>query len=150
MYALNKLLVIIALVLGFVSSALAVPVEFEASLNSTLFVRGSYGVTHNGWATYYNPSAGVGACGWSDSDSELVAAIGTSLYQQMMVDRNPNHCKACGKSAKVTWRGKSVTVKIVDRCPGCGYNDIDLSPAAFRRLAALGVGKLIGSSWKFN
>ncbi|KAB5587355.1 Rare lipoprotein A-like double-psi beta-barrel protein [Ceratobasidium theobromae] len=101
------------------------------------------------WNVSDNPSVGTGACGWYNKDSELVAAIGTSVYQEMMVDGNPNHAKACGKMAKVTWKGKSVTVKVVDRCPGCGYNDIDLSPAAFQKLAALGVGKLYGSSWKF-
>ncbi|KAB5587503.1 Rare lipoprotein A-like double-psi beta-barrel protein [Ceratobasidium theobromae] len=159
MYAFTQISAIAVSVLGLASWTLAAPVE--SSSNSTLVARGPYD-THNGWTTYYNPSVGVGACGWSNSDSELVAAIGTSLYQEMMVGEyistllrlvsyaNPNHSKACGKTAKVTWQGKSVTVKVVDRCYACGYNDIDLSPAAFQRLAALSVGKLTGSSWKFT
>jgi hypothetical protein len=41
----------------------------------------------------------------------------------------------CGKTATVTWKGKSVNVKVVDECPVCGYDNIDLSPSAFAQLA---------------
>ncbi|KAH7337147.1 RlpA-like double-psi beta-barrel-protein domain-containing protein-containing protein, partial [Rhizoctonia solani] len=81
---------------------------------------------------------GLGSCGWQNQDYEWVAAIGTSLFQEMMVDANPNHSQACGKTATVTYGGKSITVGIVDRCYACGYNDIDLSPSAFQQFAALG------------
>ncbi|KAB5588833.1 putative effector protein [Ceratobasidium theobromae] len=147
MYSYSKLSVIVVSVFGIASSALAAPVE--TSSNSTLVARGPFDV-HNGWATWYNPSEDIGACGEKHNDNELVAAIGHTLYKDMMVDGNPNHGKACGKTAKVTWKGKSVNVKIVDMCMACGYNDIDLSPAAFRKLAPQSVGKLTGTSWKFN
>jgi rare lipoprotein A len=60
---------------------------------------------------------------------------------------NPNAMTAAsnkyplGSRVKVTNRrnGKSVTVKITDRCGNC-Y--IDLSPAAFKRLGALSKGRL--------
>ena len=84
-------------------------------------------------------------------------------------DGNPNNNPICGRFATVTYAGKSITVKVVDRCYACGYDDIDLSPAAFQQFAALGksmpvvevlallmvyfhagVGKLQGVSWKFN
>jgi hypothetical protein len=32
-----------------------------------------------------SPSVGIGACGWQNGDYEWVAAIGTSLFQEMMV-----------------------------------------------------------------
>ncbi|ELU40726.1 hypothetical protein AG1IA_05235 [Rhizoctonia solani AG-1 IA] len=32
-----------------------------------------------------NPSVGTGACGWNNGDYEWVAAVGTSLFQEMMV-----------------------------------------------------------------
>jgi len=54
------------------------------------------------------------------------------------VDANPNHSKVCGKTANVTWNGKTIKVGIVDRCYACGYNDIDLSPSAFQQFAGLG------------
>jgi expansin (peptidoglycan-binding protein) len=75
----------------------------------------------------------------------------------------------CGKTATVSWKGKSVNVNVVDECPVCGYDNIDLSPSAFEQLAdksecrllnifvqswptvgALDAGKLEGISWKFN
>jgi hypothetical protein len=54
------------------------------------------------------------------------------------VDGNPNHSTACGKTATATWNGKSITIGIVDRCYACGYDDIDLAPAAFQQFADLG------------
>ncbi|KAH7340667.1 RlpA-like double-psi beta-barrel-protein domain-containing protein-containing protein, partial [Rhizoctonia solani] len=85
-----------------------------------------------------NPSAGTGACGWQNYDYEWVAAVGTQLFQELIPDGNPNHSAACGKTATATWNGKSITLGIVDRCPGCGYDDIDLAPAAFQQFADLG------------
>ncbi|KAG8765198.1 hypothetical protein FRC12_007634 [Ceratobasidium sp. 428] len=104
---------------------------------------------HKGEATWYNPSDGIGACGRSNGtqkDSELVGAIAARRYDQMTPDGNPNHSKACGKKATVKRGSKSVTVTIVDRCQACGYNDIDLSPTAFKRLAALSEGR-VAASW---
>jgi hypothetical protein len=43
--------------------------------------------------------------------------------------------KMCGQTATVSWKGKSVKVKVVDECPVCGYDHIDLSPSAFEQLA---------------
>jgi hypothetical protein len=43
--------------------------------------------------------------------------------------------------ATVTWRGKSVVVRVVSFC-ACGSAVIDLSPAAFKMLAPLHVGRL--------
>ncbi|KAG9104275.1 hypothetical protein FRC06_004025 [Ceratobasidium sp. 370] len=141
MYALTRFVFFAISVLGLLGVAIAAPVVAENAVAAA---------THRGWATYYNPSAGVGACGWSNKDKERVAAIGTHLYQTMMIDKNPNHCKACGKTASVTWKGKTIKVKIVDRCPVCGDNDLDLSPTAFKDLAALSVGKLNGVTWTLN
>jgi hypothetical protein len=63
---------------------------------------------------------------------------GGSCRPLLDADANPNHSKACGKTASVTWSGKTITVGIVDRCYACGYNDIDLSPSAFQQFASLG------------
>ncbi|GAB1520608.1 hypothetical protein RhiTH_003688 [Rhizoctonia solani] len=82
MYAIAKFFVVLASALSFASSAVAAPVE--ASVSSDLAARAPYDV-HNGWATYYNPSAGIGSCGWQNRDDEWVAAVGTSLFQEMMI-----------------------------------------------------------------
>ena len=46
-------------------------------------------------------------------------------------------------------QGKTSQVTVVDRCPGCGVNDIDLSPAAFSDLANEGLGR-ISVSWALD
>ena len=83
---------------------------------------------------------------------------------------NPNNNPICGKSvtAHCTFflsqspveplltspsfsdQGKSVTVKITDRCVGCAKWDLAFSPAAFSKLAAFELGRLDGVTWSFN
>ncbi|KAG8761947.1 hypothetical protein FRC12_009257 [Ceratobasidium sp. 428] len=140
MYSLSKLALLVLTGLGLASTAVAAPIEAEDPLADA---------ARHGWATHYNPGVGTGACGWNNNGNELVAAIGTHLYETMMIDGNPNHSKACGKHVHVTWHGKSTTAKVVDRCSACGDNDLDLSPAAFTKLAPLGNGKLNGIAWQF-
>ena len=41
--------------------------------------------------------------------------------------------------------GKSVLVKVVDRCEGCAYYDLDFSPSAFDQLASESEGRYIFS-----
>ncbi|KAB5587442.1 putative effector protein [Ceratobasidium theobromae] len=144
MQIFSKLSVIAISALGLASSTLAAPVELAT--NSTLIARGPND-THNGQATYYTP--GLGACGKWNGAGELVAAVSASVYDALMVDKNPNHSKACGRSARVTAGGKSVNVRVVDRCGDCPQHNIDLSPTAFQQLAPLSKGR-ISVTWKLN
>lgn len=59
------------------------------------------------------------------------------------LDGNPNNSQACGKTATATYNGKSITIGIVDRCYACGYDDIDLAPAAFQQFADLSESKML-------
>lgn len=43
--------------------------------------------------------------------------------------------KICGACLEVIGPTDTILVRIVDRCPGCGQGDIDLSPLAFSKLA---------------
>lgn len=48
-------------------------------------------------------------------------------------------------------KGKTVTVKVTDRCGGCkGKHDLDLSPAAFAKLADPKEGRLHGIEWHWQ
>ncbi|KAH6610011.1 expansin-like protein [Trichoderma cornu-damae] len=86
---------------------------------------------HTGSITWYN--TGLGACGHNNNDGELVAAVSHSLY-----DRE----RPCGRKLRVTYKGRSVVVTVVDRCDGCAENDVDLSPAAFRNVIGdMGIGR---------
>ncbi|KAB5595498.1 hypothetical protein CTheo_959 [Ceratobasidium theobromae] len=103
---------------------------------------------HRGWATNYNTQTGRGACGWNNKNSEHVVAIGKPLWESTQ-DGNGTSSK-CGKTATVRYKGKSVQVRVVDECPVCGYNDIDLSISAFTQLADKNDGKIEGITWSFD
>ncbi|KAF8605614.1 barwin-like endoglucanase [Ceratobasidium sp. AG-I] len=93
-----------------------------------------------------SPSEGRGACGWNNKDSEHVVAIGKALWEETS---HGGTSSLCGKTAAVTWHGKTVNVRVVDECPVCGHDNIDLSPSAFEQLGDKNIGKLDGVSWKF-
>ncbi|KAJ7153527.1 hypothetical protein C8R43DRAFT_448889 [Mycena crocata] len=52
-------------------------------------------------------------------------------------------------TATVTHGGKSIQVRIVDRCVGCAVDDIDLTPAAFAAIADPALGRT-DVTWKFD
>ncbi|KAK3396985.1 RlpA-like double-psi beta-barrel-protein domain-containing protein-containing protein, partial [Sordaria brevicollis] len=101
----------------------------------------------SGRFTYFNP--GLGACGWWHGDNDLVVALNAAQFDVATPpDGNPNHNAFCGRKIKASYNGKSVTVAVVDRCPGCPWGGLDLSPAAFKKLAGLEVGVLQGT-WEW-
>ncbi|KAJ8089124.1 hypothetical protein AAF712_010766 [Marasmius tenuissimus] len=113
-----------------------------APTNDTLVVR-------DGWTTdvtWYHP--GLGACGRQNGDNDLVAAVSQTVYNNWPgATANPNLNPICGRRARVVANGKTVDVTIVDKCMACATFDIDLSPAAFQKLAPLSVGRIKGGSY---
>ncbi|CAO3674557.1 unnamed protein product [Umbelopsis vinacea] len=99
----------------------------------------------SGDATYYSPSAGTNSCGTQASDSEMMAALNVA---QMSNGANPNANPNCGKQVSIKGPKGSVTVTIKDTCPGCSSGDLDLSPAAFDKIADQSQGRVpITWSW---
>ena len=97
---------------------------------------------YNGKSTFYNnENDAPGSCGFGFSDSEFIAALSGDMMDGY---KSPN----CNRFAKVEYKGKSITVKIVDTCPTCEKTSLDLSPTAFRALEDLDVG-LIDIKWEF-
>jgi hypothetical protein len=95
-----------------------------------------------GKATFYNnPNFAPGSCGFGFSDSEFIAALSGDM---MPGYKAPN----CNRMARVEYKGKSVTVKIVDTCPGCEKTSLNLSPVVFQALEHPDVG-LIDIKWDF-
>ncbi|KAI8880010.1 hypothetical protein K501DRAFT_192293 [Backusella circina FSU 941] len=84
----------------------------------------------SGSATFYN--VGLGFCGQTNDSSEMVAALSSEFMSH----------DYCGKFVTIQGEKGSVTVKVVDSCPGCAKGDIDLSEAAFKKLAALNDGRI--------
>ncbi|KAI8988506.1 RlpA-like double-psi beta-barrel-protein domain-containing protein-containing protein [Mycotypha africana] len=100
--------------------------------------------TYTGDGTYYN--LGLGSCGWENDDDDMAAAIN---HEQMRNGGNPNRNPNCGRSITVHGPNGSVKVKVVDTCPACGHGDVDLSPAAFEKIADLENGR-VPISWSWN
>ncbi|CAG8724617.1 13394_t:CDS:1 [Gigaspora margarita] len=98
------------------------------------------GQQFQGDATFFN--TGLGACGISSNDNESVAALSSEIYDKLVPGGNPNQCTACGKTCKVCFQEKCTDVTIVDRCPNCPNNAIDLSPTAFSKLASQALGRI--------
>jgi len=92
--------------------------------------------THSGRGTWYYP--GLGSCGGTNNNNQLVVAVSEQFPGAGGAD--------CWKHVQINAGGKSVTAQIVDSCPGCGPNDLDMSPATFEHLAPLSRG-VVGIQW---
>ncbi|CAF3695623.1 unnamed protein product [Rotaria sp. Silwood1] len=100
------------------------------------------GDAFKGEATYYTVSVGFTACGTMHSDSEYIAALNSAQFDPQTPNGNPNRNTLCNKLVNVVGPNGSATVKIVDKCPGCRYGDLDLSEAAFKAIVGdLGIGR---------
>jgi expansin len=87
----------------------------------------------SGSGTYY-AADGTGNCSFDASPNDLmVAAMNNADYA------NSAWCGAC---VEVTGPSSKITVRIVDRCPGCAHGDLDLSAQAFAMLAPLSTGRI--------
>ncbi|GMK57646.1 hypothetical protein CspeluHIS016_0404800 [Cutaneotrichosporon spelunceum] len=92
-----------------------------------------------GDATYY--AVGLGACGWTNSDSEMVVAINAPQWEAG---------KHCGQFVTITGPAGTAQAKVVDLCPGCASGDLDMSPDLFTRVIGdHGIGRA-KMDWSFT
>ncbi|KAK5125465.1 hypothetical protein LTR85_000574 [Meristemomyces frigidus] len=96
----------------------------------------------SGQATYYGGNVAGGTCSFS------TYTLPSGLYGTALSDSNWDDSGNCGGCAAVTYGGKTITAMIVDQCPGCGTNHLDLFPDAFSALAAESVG-VIDVTWDY-
>lgn len=89
-----------------------------------------------GEATYYD-ATGAGNCSFEPSSDLMVAAINATDY---------GIAAWCGACVNVRGPDGAVTVRIVDKCPGCARGDLDLSREAFEKIAPLAAGR-VAISW---
>ncbi|KAI8640719.1 RlpA-like double-psi beta-barrel-protein domain-containing protein-containing protein [Parasitella parasitica] len=122
-----------AISLIFFASTLSVSVQ-AAPIKNRLHIRDSL----TGDGTFY--TVGGSSCGGDYSNDDLVAAISIEW-----MGSGPKS-SYCGKSINVKSEHGSVTLKIVDTCPGCKRGDVDMSRAAFQKIAKLNDGR-IPISW---
>ncbi|CCM05816.1 uncharacterized protein FIBRA_08050 [Fibroporia radiculosa] len=115
-------------------------------------------VTHEGWATWYD--TGLGACGYTDSNSDPVVAISHLIYgsggncnqassQDCVYELKFADGCIISQWMEITYNGITQYGKTRDECEACGEYDIDLSPSLFEGFAALSVGQLEDVEWHF-
>ncbi|GJJ75947.1 hypothetical protein EMPS_08305 [Entomortierella parvispora] len=97
-----------------------------------------------GRGTWYSDTNGQ--CGHSYSQSDMIVAVNQA---QMGTGT-----KICGEKLAVTAKGSSATVivTVVDMCPSqyCSKGDLDLSQAAFKKLASGGLNEgVLEVEWSF-
>ncbi|KAF8994182.1 RlpA-like double-psi beta-barrel-protein domain-containing protein-containing protein [Cyathus striatus] len=128
---------------SFVKKVLVLAVALVGMVNAAPFEKRD----NVGDATYYN--AGLGACGIWNSDADYIVAVSAQYFDTFpgYASGDPNSNPLCGRYLQANYQGRSVTVRITDRCVGCAYGDIDLTPAAFQQLADQSVGRLHGVTW---
>ncbi|KAI3444100.1 hypothetical protein Pfo_000765 [Paulownia fortunei] len=97
-----------------------------------------------GTATFYTTYVPSACYGFQDQGT-MIAAANPGLY---------NNGAACGRRYRVRCTGPTnqgipqpcrngeITVRIVDLCPGCGANQLDLSQQAFSRIANPDAGRI--------
>ncbi|GMF02334.1 unnamed protein product [Ambrosiozyma monospora] len=119
----------------------AIPIaEFDDATNDIIEKN-----VYSGKATYY--STGLGACGVTSNDAEMVVALSHDLYDTQKASNNV--AEYCGKKITLSWGGKNATVTVVDRGTFDGATNLDLSPAAFQVFASPDQGVLQDIQWKF-
>lgn len=86
-----------------------------------------------GIATYYD-ATGAGACSFDASPQDLfVVAMGAPIYDDAAL---------CGSCLEVTGPSGSTRVRVVDKCPECAADHIDLSRQAFEKIAPIKDGRV--------
>jgi hypothetical protein len=104
----------------------------------------SSGSPCTGDLTFYQ--AGLGACGLTtNGDKEMVIALPHDLMGTQSND-NPY----CSKTVTISYKGTSITAKVVDKCMGCTGYSIDLSNLAFSSLRISFNQGRVTSIWYFN
>ncbi|KAJ5938115.1 hypothetical protein N7454_004457 [Penicillium verhagenii] len=127
--------VLIALIIG-----LAVGLTVGKNKKSNLPLPTSNGGPYSGDLTYYDP--GLGACGDTNTESEMICAVSHIIFDAASTSSNPNDNPLCGLKIRIRRDGASVDVKVVDRCVGCAETDLDVTEAAFEKVASIPLGRV--------
>ncbi|KAK4446774.1 RlpA-like double-psi beta-barrel-protein domain-containing protein-containing protein [Podospora aff. communis PSN243] len=96
----------------------------------------------NGNATFYGGNLSGGNCMFSSY------SLPSGVYGTAIAGPNWNSAAQCGACVRVTGpQGNFIKAMIVDQCPGCAANHLDLFQNAFGQLAPLQAG-IIPISWE--
>ncbi|TFK52280.1 hypothetical protein OE88DRAFT_1657461 [Heliocybe sulcata] len=97
-------------------------------------------VTHSGRGTWFD--VGLGACGQYNVNSDHIVAISADRWG------SGGNCEQWIHITN-TANGNSAWGLTRDQCPGCGVDDLDMSPSLFETLGSLDQG-VLQISWHFE
>jgi hypothetical protein len=133
-------LALLALIIG-----LAVGLTHRSSTQN-LPLPSANGGPYTGDLTYYGP--GLGACGVTSQNGDSIVAVSHIIFDAVSVGSDPNSDPLCGKMIRVRKNGKSLDLKVVDRCVGCAARDLDVTEDTFAKLADVTLGRVkVEWSW---
>jgi expansin (peptidoglycan-binding protein) len=117
------------------SPAAAAPSAYPVTKKATTAATSAN--TKSGQATFYGGNVSGGMCSFTGY------TIPAGIYGTALSDANWDTAANCGSCVSVTGpSGTKITAMIVDQCPGCGTNHLDLFPDAFAKLAAPSKGEI--------
>ncbi|KAJ7226719.1 hypothetical protein GGX14DRAFT_555310 [Mycena pura] len=102
-------------------------------------------VTNSQWTFF---SAGLGACGELNSNSDFASPSIVALDQQMFGPVNAPFNPICNQRITMTFGGKTAIAVITDICITCPPGGLDLTPSLFSFFAPLSEGLIFGA-WDF-
>ncbi|GAB7365038.1 hypothetical protein MBLNU230_g5819t1 [Neophaeotheca triangularis] len=115
----------------------------SAALTSTAHSAALTRRANTGEATFYGGNVQGGMCSFSTYN------LPRGLYGTALSDSNWDNSANCGGCVRVSGpNGNAITAMIVDQCPGCGTNHLDLFQDAFEELAPAQEG-IIDISWDY-
>ncbi|CZR64027.1 related to B2-aldehyde-forming enzyme [Phialocephala subalpina] len=117
--------------------------HFTTAIASSAILALASASSLSGQATYYGGNVAGGACSFS------TYTLPSGIFGTALSDSNWDTSANCGACVSVTGpSGNSITAMIVDECPGCGTNHLDLFPDAFAALADPTTG-VIDVTWDY-
>lgn len=109
-----------------------------AGLTATAYAQGS------GQSTFYGGNLNGGMCSFS------TYTLPSNLYGTALSAQNWDGSANCGACMRVTGpNGNSITAMVVDQCPECPSNGLDLFQDAFAELADVSEG-IIQVEWEWT
>ncbi|CAI6337404.1 unnamed protein product [Periconia digitata] len=139
-------LILLAILLCILGIAIGVPVGLSRNKDRIRVSKGNPDGNFFGDLTYFAPA--MGACGLTNTENDAIVAISHERFDQASIGSNPNNNPLCNKKIRITRGGNSVDVRVVDRCTGCKFDDLDVTIAVFTKLADEAQGR-VDMTWSW-
>ncbi|RMZ73284.1 Rare lipo A [Pyrenophora seminiperda CCB06] len=119
------------------ASSSAVPAASATAVPTKPNYQSKAGTTKHGSATWYSSNLSGGTCSFTGY------TIPAGIYGTALSDFNWDSAANCGTCVSVTGpKGNSIKAMVVDECPGCGPNHLDLFPDAFAAIDSPNAGNI--------